>query len=437
MKQGFATKEQKSMVASMLKELGTEDAEVVADEVAEVEKLPETDPAVADDDKELEKNIKSLFSKSKSELASELKSEIGAYFKAQKEAIEKESGSAHKSVVEARKSTNTYLRKFVSAIVANDHASLKEMTTDDQSSPYAGFTVNSELSAEIRHLVTEYGIARQEMTTVALSKDSYKANSLVTDVSVYWVDEGGVVLSTQAVLGQDTLTLEKLGAIVTLTRELLEDEEIDLFGFIAGRVAEGFAHKEDSAFFTGEGTGDTANAEFEGVLYATGAGEVEMPSASDEFTDLTADLLLDMQDKAPQSIAKNGKYYMHRSIRNIVRKLKNSITGEYVYQDATNNGPAMLWGRPVVEVEVMPSVADSASDTPFIVYGDLKKSSLLGYKGGIMADRFNAGTVQNVANNAEINLITTDREAIRWIERVGYITILPTALVVLKTGSGS
>jgi HK97 family phage major capsid protein len=434
---GFATKDEKALVASMFKELGTEDAEVVADDVAEAEKLPETDPAPAKEEEELEKNIKSLFTKAQKEITSDLKSEMGAYFKEQKEAIEKSAGASNKSVVEARKSINTYLKKFVGAIVSNDLASLKEMSTDSANSPYGGFAVNSELSAEIRALVTEYGVARQEMTTVALTKDSYKANSLVTDVTVYWVDEGGVIPSTQAVLGQDTLTLEKLGAIVTMTRELIEDQEIDLFGFIAGRVAEGFAYYEDKAFFTGTGTGDTANAEFEGVLNATGAGEVVMPSASDEFTDLTADMLLDMQDKAPQSVAKNGKYYGHRSIRNIVRKLKNSITGEYVYQDATNNGPALLWGRPFVEVEVMPSIADSDASTPFIVYGDLKKSSLLGYKGGIVADRFNAGTVRNVANNADINLITTDREAIRWIERVGYITILPTALVVLKTGSGS
>jgi HK97 family phage major capsid protein len=127
---------------------------------------------------------------------------------------------------------------------------------------------------------------------------------------------------------------------------------------------------------------------------------------------------------------------MHRSVRNLVRKLKSN-TGEYIYQNPTENAPAMIWGRPVVEVEVLPSVADSDANTPFVIYGDLKKACLFGYKGAISADRFNAGVVSNVAGNGDINLITTDREAVRWVERVGYITILPSAVTVLSTASGS
>lgn len=433
---GFATSEEKAQVVALAKDLSADEAEAVKTDVEAVTKMPEVDPNATKEDEELEKNIKSIFSKSasslKNDISAELKAEISAYFKAQKEAIEKTSKDV--SAESKRKATNTYLRKFVTAVISNDHATLKELTTDATGSPYGGYVVDSELSAEIRHLVTEYGVARSEMTTVQLSKGSYKANNLVTDVTVFWVDQGSAISSTQAVLGQETLTLEKLGAIVTLTRELLEDQEIDLFSFIASRVAEGFARKEDEAFFTGEGTGDTANAEFEGVLYATGANEATM--IGDAFTDLTADDLLNMQDESPQSIARNGKYYMHRSIRNLVRKLKDD-QGNYIYQNPSESGPALIWGRPVVEVEVMPSVADSDADTAFIIYGDLKKSSILGYKGAISADRFNAGVVRNVVNNADINLITTDREAIRWVERVGAITILPSAITVLKTGAGS
>jgi len=438
MAKGFATKEEKAQVVSMVKELDADDQEVVKEEVSAVEKLSEEDPAPKKEEEELEKSIKSIFAKSKSEVKSEIldevKSEVAKFMKAQKEAFEKGAGAGHKDVVAQRKSINAYLKVFLPAIIAGDTAKLKEMSTDSSGTPYAGYAVNSELSAEIRALMTEYGIARQEMTAVQLAKNSYKANDLVTDVSVYWVDQGSAILSSQIVLGQETLTLEKLGAIVTMTRELLADEEIDLFGFIATRVAQGFAQKEDTAFFTGTGTGDTANAEFEGVLNVTGANEVVM--TGDAFTDMTADDLLDMQDKSPQAVAKNGKYYGHRSVRNIIRKLKN-LDGTYIYQNPTESAPAMVWGRPFVEVEAMPSVASSGADTPFLVYGDLKAGCILGYKGGITADRFNAGVVRNVANNADINLITTDREAVRWVERVGYITILPTAITVLKTGSGS
>lgn len=453
-KAGFATSAQKAEVKALYKELESEDKEVVKDDVQEAEALPETDPAApaADEkvDEEIEKSIKTIVSRSvksatKEEVASateSIKAEVKTFFDKMKAEMEAKAGKFHPDVAEKRKTVNTYLRKLSFALLNSDVETLreltaKEMTTDSSGTPFAGYVVDRELSAEIRHLVTEYGVARREMMAVALTKNSYDANALVTDVTVAWVSEAGSIGSTQAVLGQESLVLKKLAAIVTLTRELLEDEEIDLFSFLGARVAEGFARKEDAAFFTGEGAGDTANGEFTGILYNADVNEVVMTgAANDEFASLTADLLLDMQDESPQWVAANGKYYMHRSIRNLVRKLKDD-QGNYIYQNPTESAPALIWGRPVVEVEVMPSVADSAADTPFVLYADLKKSSILGYKNGIQADRFNAGIVRNVAGNADINLITTDREAIRWVERVGAITILPAAATVLKTGSGS
>lgn len=455
-KAGFATKAQKAEVKALYKELEGEDQEAVKEEVQEAEALPEADPNAEPGegeekvDEEIEKSIKSIVSRSvksatKEEVASateSIKAEVKTFFDKMKAEMEAKAGKFHPDTAEKRKTINSYLRKLSFALLNNDVEGLreltaKEMTTDATGSPFAGYVVDRELSAEIRHLITEYGVARREMMAVALTKHSYDANALVTDVTVSWVSEAGSIGSTQAVLGQESLTLKKLAAIVTLTRELIEDEEIDLFSFLGARVAEGFARKEDAAAFIGEGTGDTANGEFTGILYNASVNEVVITGANnDEFTSLTADHLLDMQDESPQWVAANGKYYMHRSIRNLVRKLKDE-QGNYIYQNPSENSPAMIWGRPVVEVEVMPSVADSAGDTPFVLFADLKKSSILGYKSGIQADRFNAGIVRNVAGNADINLITTDREAIRWIERVGYVTILPSAATVLKTGSGS
>ena len=106
-----------------------------------------------------------------------------------------------------------------------------------------------------------------------------------------------------------------------------------------------------------------------------------------------------------------------------------------IFQALSVAGPATIWGRPVVLVESLPAITDTAADTAFVLFGDLKKSSIFGYKGAVSADRFNAGVVRNVADNADINLITTDREAIRWIERVGCLHILPNAVTVLKTAT--
>ena len=145
-----------------------------------------------------------------------------------------------------RKAMNDRFKKGIKAVLSGDMEAMKslmnkEMTTDDTGSPYAGYTVDTELDAEIRLLQTQYGVARRNMEMLTLSKGHYKANELVTDLVVGWIAEAGSMLSTQWVSGQNELELEKLYAIISFTNELLEDTEIDLFRFASERVAEGMS----------------------------------------------------------------------------------------------------------------------------------------------------------------------------------------------------
>ena len=436
---GFATASEKAEVKALVKELEAEDAEVVSDETAAVADLPETNPA---DEVEVEEAVAKAFNKTSKKLEeslskkldssiSEMKSEVETWVKAQKELAKAGAGSQEDKIKEKHARYNTYLKGFTNAILSGDDAMAKEMTTDSTGSPFAGYAVDSELSVEIRHLTSVYGVARREFFSTPLSKNSYEANALATDVTVAWVAEAAVIPSTQIVLSQQELKLKKLAAIVTLTRELIEDEEVDLFSFIATRVAEGFAQAEDRAFFMGTGGADTANGGFTGITQNASVPVVRLTGA---LSTITVEKVYEMQDVLPEGAHANAKYYGNRTVKSLVRLLKDGAS-QYIYNDPINNsGFATLAGKPFVSVEVMTRAADvAATDGVALLFGDLRKSSILGYKNGLVADRFNAGTVRNVAANADINLITTDREAVRFVSRVGAITILPTAVVVLKT----
>ena len=401
--------------------------EVEEEETEETEEKEETEETEETSEKAIEKNFKKLLDANtegvKKAVKEELSIEVKKIIAEEVERKQKKAGIYNEAVQkeELRKEKNDLLKKFCQAILMNDVAVLKEMSTDSSGTPYAGYTVDSELSAEIRYLTTEYGVARREMQTIQLSKNSYKANELVTDLATYWVDEGGSIKSTQIVLGQDTLELKKLATVVSMTSELLEDEEVDLFSVVAQRVAEGFAQKEDEAFFKGDGT--STYGSFTGLLVSTSTNEVTM--AATTFASIDADDLIDMQDSTPSAANQNGKYYMHRTILTYIRKLKDS-DNNYIYQQPSGQLPGLIWNKPYVLVEAMPSKTDTADDTSFVLYGDLKKGCLFGYKGGIKAKRFDAGVVRNVADSGDINLITTDREAMRFIERVGYVQVITT-----------
>jgi HK97 family phage major capsid protein len=441
---GFATNEEKAALASDIVKMKDEDQAAVADEAEKVNDLPEEEPAKDGDDKdedeEVEKGIKALFDRHADKIEKSLKSQIKLYLDEQKELMEKKAGVYHPDLKGKRKALNDHLREFSLALIQGNDSKLKEMTTDQSGTPFAGYTVDSELSAEIRHLITEYGVARREMMAVALTKGDLKANNLATDITSFWVDEAGSIQSSEVVLGQETLTLKKLAVVVSLTAELLEDTEIDFVSFIASRVAEEFAQRQDEAFFKGDGSSPFGS--FTGVLQAGDVNEVVM--AGTTFASMDAEDLIAMIDATPQGAQANAKYYMHRTIMSIVRRLRADAVsasdgkGDYLYQAPSQSGPATIWGRPLVLVEAMPANTDTAVETSFVLYGDLKKACIYGFKAsGMKASRFNSGTVRNVANNADINLITTDREAIRWTERTGYIRIIPTAVTKLTTAAAS
>jgi HK97 family phage major capsid protein len=430
---GFATAEAKSEIVEEMKALSAEDQETIADEIAKVNELPEKDPKIVDEEAEVEEGIKTLFDRHAKRIEQGLKSEIKEYLDEQKELMEKKAGVYNPDIADKRKELSNVMREWTKSVINGDEARMKEMTTDGSGSPFAGYTIDAELSAEIRHLMTEYGVARREMTSIPLSKGSYKANNLATDITVYWVDEAAAIQSSQVVLGQEELTLKKLAVIVSLTSELLEDTEIDFISFIGSRVAEGFAQAEDEAFFLGDGT--STYGSFTGLLENTSVNEVTL--AGTTFASLVGDDLLDMVDETPSGALANAKFYYHRTIKSIIRKLKDT-TDAYIYQPLSVSGPATVWGYPEVLVEAMPAIGDTAADTSFILFGDLRRAAIHGFKAsGLQVSRFNAGTIRNVANNADINLITTDREAVRWIERTGYVVILPTAVTKLTTAAAS
>lgn len=452
LKRGWATSEEKEALKKELENQDQDTQDVAKDDMEKVDGLPEENPEDSEVEKEVEKAIKSVFSNEKKELRESLKKEItdevqkilDEHKSKMKRGVGVYSPEAKKET--KRKVANRFLREGLLCVLNNheskEFAKVKaEMTTDSSATPYSGYITDDYLSAEIRHLQTEYGVAAREMTTVSFMQSSYKANNLATDVSVSWVDEAGSIKSTQAVLGRESLELKKLAAIITLTRELLQEQEIDFISFLGSRVAEGFAQAEDEAFFKGDGT--STYGSFTGLLENSSVNEVTMDSGDGSFADISVAYLREMQDETPQGALANAKYYMHRSILTKIRNLREDAVsagdgaGAFLYKAPSGGDPANIDGYPIVLVEAMPAIGDDATDTSFILFGDLRKACIRGIRGGIVADRFNAGSVRNVADSADLNLITTDREAVRWITQVGYIAIIPTAVTKLTTNTVS
>ncbi len=358
------------------------------------------------------------------DLEAKYASESEARIAEHKEAMEKKAGIYAADVQTDRKALNDRTREVVKSVLTGNTKALA--TSPDAT---AGYLVDTELAGEIERLATEFGVARREMRLVTMSKFAMRIPIALTDISVYWTAEGAAKTSTQPSFSEATLTLNKIAAIIPMTDEFIEDVEFDIFGYVAETAAEKIAQKEDLAFFRGDGTSTSGN--FTGLLVSGNVGEVVLTGTT--IASMDADDLLDMIDTTPQGGLVNGKFYMHRTIRSLVRKLK-ATDGTYIYQAPSASGPATIWGYPVVEAEAFPSISDEAEDTSFVLFGNLRKAAWVGVKSsGMSMATSNQATVRNVADDGDLNLFEQDMTALRIVERIGYVEVLPLAVTKLTT----
>lgn len=434
---GFATKSEQAEVATAVE--GADDATKaeLATEIAEVAKLPEESEDNLDEEalKALVTGRVNEIAKSATEKAFEkMSDELVSKFMA---GVKENRKTAVATPVAKGKFEES--KSFFKSLFQNDMSSLKAAGYLDTATPgTAGYLVPpAEFIAEVYRIAeTEYGVARREMRYIPKSGagDTITVPALGTSVSSFWTGQGVAKTSTEPSFTLPTVTLKKLAAIVPWTDEFEEDMGVNAIQLLATLFAESLAKMEDEAFFKGDGTSTYGG--FTGILNTVATNDVALTSASIE--DLTAEKLLDMQDETPAGALQGSKYYMHRSVLSIVRKLRtNNGTGDFIYQAPGAGQPATIWNYPVEIVEAMPSVSDDDADTAFIIFGNLKNTCIISDKGNIALKVFDSGVVRNVGNSADLNLITQDMKALRVVRRVGFTVALPKGITVLKTGASS
>lgn len=396
----------------MKKEHLRDEEEVLEEEEGEEEGVDEETKAILNDI--LDKKVAKIEAKFEEAL------------EAEKEKMAKKAGIYNPEVQEkeARKDLNDRFKKLMKSVSMGDYAQAKQYLTKDHSTTEPSEIVDEQIDFEILHLQEEYGVARQLFRNLQLTKHSYRANELATDVVAYWVNEGNTITASNITITENTLDLLKLAALASFTNELLEDAEVDVVGFITQRVAEVFAEAEDDKFLADDTTG-IINVADDAILRA---GNTNWASVND--TD-KVDKLLDLQGEVSKSVRNRGVYVMSWDVFADIRKLKDE-NNQPLFKHLTEEGPAMIHGKPVVISDVMPDVSDAATaDKPILMFGDFERGCVLGYKGGIRIDRATQGAINPVGS--EVNLFQTDRQAVRFIQRTGYAQVLSGTIAVLRT----
>ena len=208
-----------------------------------------------------------------------------------------------------------------------------------------GYLVPDEYERTLVEALEEENIFRQLARVIQTSSGDRKIPVVATKGTASWIDEEGAY---------------KLGTMIKVSEELLNDSVFDLESYISREFARRIGAKEEEAFFTGDGSGKPL-----GILAASGGAETGITAAS--ATAITADELIDLFYSLKSPYRRNAVWVLNDSTIKAVRKLKDG-SGQYLWQPSLTAGtPDTILGRPVRTSAYMPAIAASAKT---IAFGD-------------------------------------------------------------------
>ena len=225
-----------------------------------------------------------------------------------------------------------------------------------------GYLVPDEFERTLVESLEEENIFRQLAKVIQTSSGDRKIPVVASKGTASWIDEEGAFTESDDAFGQVSIGAYKLGTMIKVSEELLNDSVFDLESYISREFGRRIGAKEEEAFFTGDGSGKPT-----GILAASGGAQTGITAAS--ASAITADELIDLFYSLNSPYRKNAVWLLNDATVKAVRKLKDA-QGQYLWQPSLVAGtPDTILGRPVKTSAYMPVIAASAKTIAFGDFG--------------------------------------------------------------------
>ena len=222
-----------------------------------------------------------------------------------------------------------------------------------------GYLVPDEYEHTLIEALEEENIFRSLAKVIRTVHGDKQIPMVVEKGEAQWMAEEAAYTEDDIEFGMTTIGAHKLGTMIKISDELLQDSVFDLPGYIAREFARRIGNAEENAFFTGNGTGKPL-----GILAATGGAEVGVTSSA---ASLKADELFDLQHSLRTPYRKNAVWVTNDNTIREIRKMKDG-EGRYIWQPGLTSGaPDTILGKPVKTSIYMPTVAAGAK---VLAFGD-------------------------------------------------------------------
>lgn len=272
-----------------------------------------------------------------------------------------------------------------------------------------GYLVPDEFENTLVSAMEEDGAIRSLAHVFTTSNGVHKIPVVRTKGNASWIDENGSYGESDDVFGQEQIDAHKVGTVIKVSEELLNDSAFNLEKYFQEEFARRIGAKEEEAFIVGDGTKKPT-----GILHATGGAEVGVTAASDKA--ITADEIIDLFYSVKAPYRKNAVWILNDSTVRAIRKLKDG-NGQYLWQPALHEGEHdTLMGKVIMTSPYVPEIAAGAK---VIMFGDLSYY-WIGDRQGITFKRLN----ERYADMGQVGFLAS--------KRVDGKLVLPEAIKVLQ-----
>ena len=223
-----------------------------------------------------------------------------------------------------------------------------------------GYLVPDTFEQTLVQALTENGVVRAHARVITTSGGLHKIPVVASHGSASWIDEEGDYIESDESFGQVQLDAHKVGTVIKVSEELLQDSAFDLESYISAEFSRRIGDKEEDAFLNGDGS-----AKPTGILNATNGGTVGVTAAA--AAAITADELVDLYYSLKAPYRKNAIWILNDATIKLIRKLKTG-DGQYLWQPGIKDGEVnTILGRPYFTSPFMPIAAAGAKS---IIFGD-------------------------------------------------------------------
>jgi HK97 family phage major capsid protein len=272
-----------------------------------------------------------------------------------------------------------------------------------------GYLVPDEFERTLVEALEEENIFRRLANVITTASGDRKIPVVASKGTASWIDEEGTIPESDDSFGQVSIGAYKLGTMIKVSEELLNDSVFQLEPYISREFARRIGNKEEEAFFTGDGSGKPT-----GILATTGGAQLGVTTAG--ATAITLDEVLDLFYSLKAPYRNKSVFIMNDSTVKAIRKLKDG-QGQYLWQPSIQAGtPDTILNRPLYTSSYVPTIAAGAKT---IAFGDFSYYWVADRQGRVFK-RLN----ELYAVTGQVGFVAT--------QRVDGKLILPEAIKVLQ-----